>query len=93
LVNTWKANYGNEFERTPQDLLPGQAASSMFGGKITPVSEEETERRWVARTKMQRSEAKQDFLREARKARSQEEIDALVKKYEEVLPSIIGQED
>lgn len=92
LKNAYEANFGNEFQRTPQDLTPGQAVSSFVSGKITPVDIPETERKWGAKVKMQKSEARQDFLREARKVRSQEQMDSLIKKYEEVLPSIVGQE-
>ncbi len=88
LTEAYKSEVG-EFGRSATAPTPTQALLSTVGAKVTPIKEEEAARRWVAKIKMQRSELRQDFLRAARKAHSQEEMDLLIKKYSENLRRIL----
>lgn len=78
------------FEPGPKDPTVAQTLSGVGGLKILPVEEDETMRAFSAKIKIQLSDAKMSYLREAKKARSQEQMDEATQRYETSVQRIVS---
>lgn len=81
------------FNDVPEGLSGPQALSSLLGFKITPVNLEIAQRKAKAIERIHLSEMAIEMKRELRRATSDEDREAIVAKYADLRPEVLGVEE
>lgn len=76
----WDMMY-KAFTDQPEALSRGQAVSSLFGAKISPIDEVAMEKRYNIVTNMHLSEIRSQMKRELRKAKTEKQAQRIIQKY------------